>query len=52
MNKFTLRTKEKVSIQWLLYSIVHNIEKIVNFGWDKYVQQKEPEIDIADLSYI
>ena len=52
MNKFTLRTKEKVNIQWLLYSMVHNIEKIVNFGWDKYVKQKEPEIDIESLSYI
>ena len=52
MNKFTLRTKEKVNIQWLLYSMVHNSEKIVNFGWDKYVKQKEPEIDIESLSYI
>lgn len=52
MNRFTLRTKEKVNIQWVLYSMVHNIEKIVNFGWDKYVKLKEPEIDIDSLSYI
>ena len=52
MNRFTLRTKEKVNVQWLLYSIVHNIEKIVNFGWNKYVKRKEPEIDIKKLSYI
>lgn len=52
MNRFTLRTKEKVNVQWLFYSIVHNIEKIVNFGWDKYVKRKEPKIDIAKLSYI
>ncbi len=30
MNRFTLRTKEKVNIQWLLYCIVHNIGKINN----------------------
>ncbi len=30
MNYFTLRTKKKVNIQWNLYSIVHNIEKIKN----------------------
>jgi len=27
MNRFTLRTKEKVNAQWLLYCIVHNIWK-------------------------
>jgi hypothetical protein len=27
MNRFTLRTKTKVNIQWLLYCIVHNIGK-------------------------
>ena len=32
MNYFTLRTKKKVNIQWNLYSIVHNIEKIQNNG--------------------
>jgi transposase len=52
MNKFTLRTKAKVNIQWVLYSMVHNIEKIVNLGWDKYVKQKEQEVNIAKLSYI
>jgi transposase len=52
MNKFTMRTKEKVNVQWLLYSLVHNIEKIANFGWEKYVKQKVPEVDIAKLSYI
>lgn len=52
MDRFTLRQKEKVNVQWVLYSLVHNIEKIVNIGWDKYVKRKEPEIDIAKLSYI
>jgi IS5 family transposase len=28
LNRFTLRTKAKVNIQWLLYCIVHNIGKI------------------------
>jgi hypothetical protein len=32
MDRFTLRGKIKVNIQWLLYGIVHNIEKFVNFG--------------------
>jgi hypothetical protein len=27
MNRFSLRTKIKVNIQWLLYCIVHNIGK-------------------------
>ncbi len=32
MNRFTLRGKVKVNIQWMLYCIVHNIEKICNYG--------------------
>lgn len=32
LNRFTLRTKVKVNIQWLLYCLVHNIEKILHFG--------------------
>ncbi len=32
LSRFTLRGKIKVNIQWLLYCIVHNIEKIANFG--------------------
>jgi len=27
LNRFTLRGREKVNIQWLLYCCVHNIEK-------------------------
>ncbi len=33
MDKFSLRGKIKVNIQWLLYCIVHNIEKIANYGF-------------------
>ena len=33
LDRFTLRGKIKVNIQWLLYCMVHNIEKIVNFGY-------------------
>ncbi|MDR2922130.1 MAG: transposase [Treponema sp.] len=29
MHRFTLRTKEKVGIQWKLYCIVHNIGKCI-----------------------
>ena len=32
LDKFTLRTKNKVNIQWVLYTIVHNIEKITKYG--------------------
>ena len=33
LDRFTLRGKIKVNIQWLLYCMVHNIEKIVNYGF-------------------
>ncbi|MRR07789.1 MAG: IS1182 family transposase, partial [Deltaproteobacteria bacterium] len=32
MDRFTLRGRIKVNIQWLLYCLVHNIEKIANYG--------------------
>lgn len=32
LNRFTLRGKVKVNIQWILYCIIHNIEKITNYG--------------------
>jgi len=32
LDRFTLRSKEKVNIQWILFALVHNIEKILNFG--------------------
>ncbi len=32
LDRFTLRSKTKVNIQWMLFAMVHNIEKIVNFG--------------------
>ena len=33
MNRFTLRGRIKVNIQWLLYCMVHNIGKILNYGF-------------------
>jgi transposase len=33
LDKFSLRGKIKVNIQWLLYCMVHNIEKISNYGF-------------------
>jgi hypothetical protein len=33
MNRFTLRGKIKVNIQWLLYCMIHNIGKILNYGY-------------------
>ena len=32
MDRFTLRGKIKVDIQWILYCMVHNIGKIANYG--------------------
>jgi len=32
MDRFTLRGRAKVNIQWMLYCLVHNIGKIANFG--------------------
>ncbi len=32
MDRFTLRGKIKVNIQWMLYCMVHNIEKIMNYA--------------------
>ena len=32
LDRFTLRGKVKVNIQWLLYCMVHNIEKIRRYG--------------------
>jgi transposase len=32
LNRFTLRGKEKVNSQWLLYCMVHNIGKIQRYG--------------------
>jgi transposase len=33
LDRFTLRGKVKVNIQWRLYCMVHNIEKILNYGF-------------------
>jgi len=34
MDRFTLRGRAKVNIQWKLYSMVHNIEKLGGYGWN------------------
>ncbi len=36
LDRFTVRGKIKVTIQWLLYCMVHNIGKIVNYGCTNY----------------
>jgi transposase len=33
LDRFTLRGKIKVNIQWMLYCMVHNIEKIATYGF-------------------
>jgi transposase len=32
LDRFTLRGRAKVRVQWLLYALVHNIEKIAHYG--------------------
>jgi transposase len=32
MRRFTLRGKEKVTAQWRLFTLVHNIEKVANYA--------------------
>jgi len=32
LNRFTLRGRAKVKIQWLLFMLVHNIQKINRYG--------------------
>ena len=32
LSRFSLRTKDKVQSQWRLYCLIHNIEKISNYG--------------------
>ena len=32
LNRFSLRSKSKVQSQWQLYCMVHNIEKLMNYG--------------------
>lgn len=32
LNRFSLRSQKKVQAQWQLYSLVHNIEKLTNYG--------------------
>ena len=32
MNRFLFRGRAKVRIQWILYNLVHNIEKIAKYG--------------------
>lgn len=32
LNRFSLRGQKKVNTQWKLYCLVHNIEKIANYG--------------------
>ena len=33
MDRFTLRGKIKVNIQWMLYCMVHNIGKVMAYGY-------------------
>jgi transposase len=41
LNRFTLRGKRKVSTQWQLYCLVHNIEKLQRYG--RLIERKRPK---------
>jgi len=32
LDRFTVRGKPKINVQWTLFCMIHNIEKIVNYG--------------------
>jgi hypothetical protein len=32
LSRFSLRGKEKVNAQWQLFCVIHNIEKLKNYG--------------------
>ena len=32
LDRFTLRGQMKVDVQWLLFCMVHNVEKLLNYG--------------------
>jgi len=36
LNRFSLRGKNKVNSQWQLYCLVHNVEKLANYGELRY----------------
>jgi hypothetical protein len=42
MNRFTYRGQAKVNIQWLLFCLVHNVERIAHYGkkWLEKVLKK------------
>jgi len=35
LDRFTLRTRSKVNVQWNLYCLVHNIEKLAHHGYSR-----------------
>jgi transposase len=41
LDRFTLRGRAKVRVQWMLYALVHNIEKIAHYG--SLGQNKRPK---------
>lgn len=34
LDRFTLRGQQKVNVQWKLYCLVHNLEKLGGYGWN------------------
>jgi len=40
MCRFTLRGRAKVSTQWHLFCLVHNIEKIAHYGWQEAADRR------------
>lgn len=43
LNRFNLRGREKAGTQWLLYCLVHNIEKLAGSGRKRRSPPKKGE---------
>ncbi len=44
LDRFTYRGQVKVSVQWLLYCLVHNIEKIAHYGKNYHTRRPSPNL--------
>ena len=44
LNRFTYRGQVKVNVQWLLYCLVHNIEKIAHYGKNDRTGRPSPKL--------
>ena len=41
LDRFTLRGRTKVNGQWLLFCLVHHLEKLTHAGYAAYITRRE-----------